>query len=152
MFGPADVVSGILSLGGVLVCAGIAIYYTTTSTTFTTSPSLSSKNEEGSISEELGSIASTFGNFRCNEAAELMVDYLKKNDQHGEIITITYVGGRGYIWSDIRGETISDNGIHVGVKYNGMVYCNVHPFGLPEVAWINDFYGTGTKVVTGSPF
>ena len=69
-----------------------------------------------------------------------------------EIISITFLGGRGYIWSDIKGRTISENGIHMGVVYNGMVYCNVHPFGLPEVAWVNDFYATGTRCVVKIPF
>lgn len=81
-----------------------------------------------------------------------MVDYLTKYSQHGEIITITYIGGRGYIWSDMKGATISDNGIHIGVVYQGMVYCNVHPFGLPENLWIDDFYSTGTRIVTKTPF
>lgn len=54
-------------------------------------------------------------------------------------------GKRGFVWSDIANKTISQNGIHMGVKYNGIVYCNVHPYGLPEALWINDFYGTGNK-------
>lgn len=88
----------------------------------------------------------------CKDAAESMTDYLKKNNQHGSIITITYTNSIGYIWSDIAGATISQNGVHVGVEYNGIVYCNVHPFGLPETLWVNDFYATGEKIVTKIPF
>ena len=61
------------------------------------------------------------------------------------------MGGRGYIWSDIKGKTISENGVHIGVLYNGIVYCNVHPFGLPEIVWTEDFHGTGNKIVTKVP-
>lgn len=44
-----------------------------------------------------------------------------------------------WIWSDIRGMNISENGIHRGVEYNGRVYCNVHPEGLPLEVWKHDF-------------
>lgn len=40
---------------------------------------------------------------------------------------------------------ISENGRHVGIKYNGLVYCNVHPEGLPEQVWLNDFLAIGER-------
>lgn len=42
---------------------------------------------------------------------------------------------------------ISLNGDHVGILYNGMVYCNVHPFGLPQIQWELDFIGVGMEEV-----
>ena len=148
--GPADIVAGTIIIGAVSILAGIATYNTLSTLT---PPSFgSSRIEAAYVSDELESIASSFGNFRCKEAAENLQDYLEKNDLHGEIITISYIGGRGYVWSDTKGYTISNNGIHVGVLYNGLVYCNVHPYGLPESAWINDFYGTGIRIITRIPF
>lgn len=47
---------------------------------------------------------------------------------------------------------ISTNGEHVGVLYNGLVHCNVHPYGLPLVAWLNDFLGSGGCTVTPSKY
>ena len=46
---------------------------------------------------------------------------------------------------------ISENGIHTGVLYNGLVRCNIHPSGLPEREWINDFEGFGMRTVTRMP-
>lgn len=66
-------------------------------------------------------------------------------------VTITFIGGRGYIWSDIKQDVISENGVHVGMLFNGIIYCNVHPFGLPEAIWIEDFHGTGEKIVSKIP-
>lgn len=38
----------------------------------------------------------------------------------------------------------------MGVLYEGYVYCNVHPYGLPKEAWIDDdFHGFGYKRVNG---
>lgn len=54
-----------------------------------------------------------------------------------------------FVYSDIHKRTISINGIHMGVLYEGYVYCNVHPYGLPKEAWIDDFHGFGYKIVNG---
>lgn len=62
---------------------------------------------------------------------------------HGAIVTINYETLPGYVVSDIHGgKVISDNGFHVGVLYEGKIYCNVHPYGLPEQEWVDDFHGT----------
>ena len=84
-------------------------------------------------------------------SAVLMADTLKRKGRKAELITITFIESRGYIWSDIRGATISTNGIHMGLLYKGNVYCNVHPSGLPEIAWIADFHATGKKIVCKTP-
>lgn len=47
--------------------------------------------------------------------------------------------GKGFIWSDIANKAVGNNGFHVGVLYKGKIYCNVHPYGLDEDIWINDF-------------
>jgi len=100
----------------------------------------------------LPGIASKYGNFKCKEAANAMKKELIKRNQHGAVITITFVGGRGYIWSESKQKVISENGIHVGILYKGRVYDNVHPFGLTKQKWINDFSGTGIRNITEIPF
>ena len=39
-----------------------------------------------------------------------------------------------------------------GIEYQGIVYCNVHPFGLPIEEWISDFDAFGFKEVLAMPF
>ena len=101
-----------------------------------------------SVSNGLEDIASSAKEFTCDSTAKAMADYLKKHKQQGYIITITYSGVRDFIWSDMKNKTISYTGVHVGVEYNGIVYCVVHPYGLPEDQWINDFQGTGKRTIT----
>lgn len=43
---------------------------------------------------------------------------------------------------------VSQNGYHVGVLYNDIVYCNIHPYGLPVEIWLNDFIASGYGEVT----
>lgn len=102
-------------------------------------------NKITQTAEGLGRIAGGYGNLRCKEAAKAMQGYLKKRNEHGSIITITFIGGRGYIWSELTSQVISENGVHVEIQYKGFVFCNVHPYGLPKRQWINDFHGTGEK-------
>ena len=77
---------------------------------------------------------------KCQDAVNEMVDYLTKNKQNGSIITLMWdPRDSGYIWSDFAGKAAGDYGLHVGVLYEGRVYCNVHPYGLPKQQWIDDF-------------
>ena len=39
----------------------------------------------------------------------------------------------------------------MGILYEGNIYGNIHPFGLPEMLWIDDFDGTGQRVITRTP-
>ena len=100
---------------------------------------------------QLENIAGHYGNLKCVEADNEMEAYLKKNKKHAYRIELRYISGRGYIYSDTLNAVISYNGFHVGILYRGMVYCNIHPYGLPEVAWLNDFHGTGYRTVTRIP-
>jgi hypothetical protein len=38
------------------------------------------------------------------------------------------------------------------LEYQGIVYCNVHLFGLPIEEWISDFDAFGFKEVLAMPF
>lgn len=146
--GPEDLVAGFVAGVTALTCVGFAVYAVATAPTVT----IKEPEPKQSMVSEIESIAGSYGNFQCKEAANAMVECLKKNKIPGEIITITYYNGIGNIWSDSKQKTISENGLHVGVKYNGLVYCNVHPYGLPESEWLNDFHATGTRIVTRIPF
>ena len=100
------------------------------------------------IARDLGDIAGKYGYNdidedgygKCKVAADEMVEYLKKNKQNGAVINLMWSPrDSGYIWSDYAGKVAGDNGLHVGVLYEGRVYCNVHPYGLPKQQWIDDF-------------
>ncbi|MCL2814618.1 MAG: hypothetical protein FWD23_08465, partial [Oscillospiraceae bacterium] len=78
---------------------------------------------------------------KCTEAANKIKDYLKRHNLHGAIIELEWSPRTNvYIGSLLKGKPASTNGFHVGVLYNGMVYCNIHTSGLAKQTWINDFY------------
>jgi len=56
------------------------------------------------------------------------------------------------VWSIMHEKEISTNGYHVGIEFLGVVYCNVHYYGLLEYDWENDFIGVGEKKVTKTEF
>jgi hypothetical protein len=70
--------------------------------------------------------------------------------QHGEIIEIRGFGGRDFIASgsyDNWRTTITQNGRHVGVNVNGIVFDNIHPNGLPLAEWLRDFDAIGGIII-----
>lgn len=107
-------------------------------------------------SSVIGQIASGFGNRKCIEAAEAIKEKLQENNLHGTIVTLTWemANKNAKVWSYMLNIDVADNPIHVGVCYDGTIYCNMHPYGLPRNAWINDFhYPTDfTKKVVETPF
>lgn len=143
--GVADVVAVGMLIGGVVYCGGQAIRNTLKFDQYNSSI-LSPSTED-----DLSGIARSYGNFMCVDAANAMADYLRKNGKNAEFITISFVGMRSYIWCNSKEKIISENGIHIGILYEGNVYCNIHPFGLPEMLWIDDFEGTGQRIITKTP-
>ena len=129
-----------------------------TATSLVTRGAGTGRDKPQSVASEIGRIASRFGILKCIEAADAITDYLLETDRHGYAIRIQYPCGPhypGFIVSDIyNGEMISTNGVHKGVLYEGNVYCNVHPYGLPEAEWLADFHGFPEymKKVTYIPF
>lgn len=97
--------------------------------------------------EDISEIAEGFNVGECVQAADAIKESLKSKNLHGAIIEIQFTGGKGYIWSESRQMVISINGYHCGVLYNGLVYCNVHPYGLPKEVWISDFWSTGSESI-----
>ena len=106
------------------------------------------------IAGELEDVAGRYGNYKCVEAKDAMVALLNSKNVDYEIISIQYPEGRGFVFSITYGysQNISTNGFHTGVLYDGKVYCNVHPYGLPIGLWLNDFDGFGWCVVTPSKY
>uniref|UniRef100_A0A4Y8PV14 Tox-PL-2 domain-containing protein n=2 Tax=Paenibacillus athensensis TaxID=1967502 RepID=A0A4Y8PV14_9BACL len=57
--------------------------------------------------------------------------FLTKNGLKGEQISVKY-DSNGFIVSDSYGtKAISENGYHTGILYEGKVYDNIHPEGMP---------------------
>ena len=75
---------------------------------------------------------------------------LSKSGKEFQQININFSGGT-YVESLLYGIEVSLNGYHVGILYDGMVYCNIHPYGLPILAWVDDFVGAGSKYVYYGP-
>lgn len=118
--------------------------------------------EDGEVltAEDIGAIAGRYGNLECVEASKAVVEELEKRKQKFEVIEIQYLA-QGIVVSHIREAIfgidneqayISYNGFHVGVLYNDLVYCNVHPYGLPIDIWLNDFFSFGTYTVIPSKY
>jgi len=110
----------------------------------------------GSVTaNELGNIAQGFGLLQCDKAADAMEAHLASRNQRFERVRISFSAG-GNVISFIRERNlgftdyISRNGVHHGVAYNGLIHCNIHPFGLPEAVWVNDFMGSGFVSITPS--
>jgi hypothetical protein len=105
---------------------------------------------------ELGRIAGRFGNLECDDAARAMRDHLIRHNQHGELLILTFPNAHlGWVVSDTFGANrhVSRSGWHHGILYNGLVHCNVHPNGIPEAAWIDDFHASAPpKLLTRVPF
>ena len=137
----ADVLFAILFIG-----ASAYDEYIGTKSSRTTSSHLpaSPSNELSSaaaktVAENLGSIAGKYGNLQCVDAKSAMVEYLLSQNLHGTIIELQFETYPGYVYSNSCSAIISENGFHVGIEYEGIVYCNVHPEGMVESLWISDF-------------
>lgn len=69
-----------------------------------------------------------------DSAGSVVVEY-----RYDTVIELQFSPIPGYVYSNMYDRQIGENGHHVGVEYKGNVYCNVHPPGLPEQTWMNDF-------------
>lgn len=91
----------------------------------------------------LADIGRSFGNLKCDDAARAMKSYLQSRNQRGELLILHFPGAvNGFVIckSYMGGnEAISYTGMHQGIFYQGLVFDNIHPYGLPEQVWINDF-------------
>ena len=105
------------------------------------------------IEEEISETARKYPLLKCVEAANAIRGKLINKRKHGELIILEFkYSNTGGVWSDIKNTTISDNNYHYGILYNGKIYCNVHPNGLLENDWINDFHGLLPRIIHRIPF
>ena len=111
------------------------------------------RNVSKNSAVELPDIAGQYGDLRCVEAKNAMVDYLTKNKKHGNIIKLDFGWRPGIVYSMRYNRKISENGVHWGVEYEEIVYCNIHPYGLPKDLWIADFISANPlQNITEIPF
>ena len=107
------------------------------------------------VAGELEEEARRHGVFKCHEAVNAMVNILvryRQEFEYAEIyfgmtvaeyeasetkVKLTMTRGGGVL---PNGTVIATNGYHVGIQYNGKIYCNVHPEGLPVSDWFSNFY------------
>ncbi len=87
---------------------------------------------------------------QCEQCATHIRVSLQTAGHHGEIIEIRGAGGGDFIVSGSCNNwqtTISQNGRHVGVNVDGVIFDNIHPNGLPLAEWLQDFDASGGIVI-----
>jgi hypothetical protein len=94
--------------------------------------------------------------YRCAEFADDALEYFKKSkkttvEEPKRIIYRSYPGmtvsdaicavpGFGWVgMTGVNGYSVSYGGMHQGVLYNGQVYDNNVPFGVPRTMWENGY-------------
>jgi RHS repeat-associated protein len=94
-------------------------------------------------------IAKKFDNFQCDKCAAAIGKEFKKKGISAEIVelkTAAFNKGGEYIWNDRVQGTISTNGYHVGVLYEGKVYDNIYPEGIEYKDWQQSFDAPSHKL------
>ena len=110
-----------------------------------------------SVESQLQSISRRHSLYQCETNAYKLAKYLENNNEQYEILRLSYQKAYSGIivslmytkdWS--KPYIVAYNGYHYGVLYKGNVYCNVHPYGLPQGKWEQDFYAEGGEKVVES--
>jgi len=101
------------------------------------------------ISDKLTEIANKYEDFQCVEAADEMSAFLKSQGITPQQVQLQFTGAGRHnnVWSETLGRTISYNGYHTGIVYQGKVYDNLFKKGLSYNKWIDDFIGFGQKLI-----
>jgi len=97
----------------------------------------------------LTATAVAYGYGQCVAAAKAKAEELEKLSEPYLFIELAWTGA-GYIVTK-DGRKVASNGYHVGVFYDGKIYCNMYPDGLPAVEWLLSFYGLGQEYVFLGP-
>ena len=98
------------------------------------------RTAEATAADMLERTARRYGYGECEKAAISMRRNLIRRGLNGEVITLTWQpASYGNVWSTIANRSAGDNNLHVWVLSQGRVHCNIHPAGLLEQQWINDF-------------
>ena len=109
-------------------------------------PNVDDKNDQ--VVAGIPEIASKYQVLECQEAANAIKGYLDENGVKNQIVqaesNYQYIMSNDFSWS----EPISINGNHYGVEVDGMVYDNIHPFGILRSQWESDLSGRDTLKFT----
>ena len=90
--------------------------------------------------------AQGFEALRCEECARNILDALHAAGYRGDWVELRGNGGRDFMIClsyDAGQATITNNGRHVGVRVQGVVFDNLHPGGMPYDEWVRDFDAVG---------
>jgi papain fold toxin 2 of polymorphic toxin system len=82
----------------------------------------------------------------CEKCAEKVKKALVAAGHRGKLIEIRGAGGGDFMicLSYKRGQTtITQNGRHMGIQVEEMVFDNLHPKGMPFEKWLKDFDAIG---------
>jgi RHS repeat-associated protein len=114
-----------------------------------------SGSTDGTGSDVARQAAQGFKVGECEQCRDNIMASMKAAGERGEVIKLEKeIHGKEIdtIWSDTLQKPISNNGEHYGVKANGLVYDNIHPNGLPEDKWTDDFHAVTPLTKTTEPF
>ncbi len=89
--------------------------------------------------DEIYEVANKFNILECEECAEAIINVLKKHGVENSKVIEFYSPGNDFIWHDGLGKVISNNGRHVAVEVDGIIYDNIHKNGIPRAEWENLF-------------
>src|ERR1700680_3265297 len=90
--------------------------------------------------------AKGFKVFECEACAQRITQALTADGHGGQRVEIRGAGGRDFIIClsyDGGQATITQNGRHIGVRIDDMVFANLHPDGMPFDLWVKDFDAIG---------
>ena len=94
--------------------------------------------------------AQGFEVFQCLECARSIKNSLVAAGHQGQLIEIRGAGGRDFMIClsyDAGQSTITQNGRHIGVRIDDMVFDNLHAEGMRFEQWIKDFDAIGGVVI-----
>ena len=93
--------------------------------------------------------------FQCVKCAKAIRKALKAEGHHGEWIVLKPKGKREFMVCITYDEntSITQTGIHVGIRVAGKVFDNLHANGLAYEDWVKDFDAHGgVRILSVDPF
>jgi Papain fold toxin 2 len=101
-------------------------------------------NPQPPIARQLRPIITNFPNLECESCARAIRQWLRDNGNTGQLLRLRTSMGEDYIVSQRRlaigdAGSITENGVHYGVKVDGFVFDNRSMDGLPLDQWLADF-------------
>jgi RHS repeat-associated protein len=91
-----------------------------------------------SIENLMAGIASKFAILECVPCAKALVNAAIGNSE-SVVIHSVQANGNQFLWSEIAQKSISNNGYHVGVEIDGLIYDNISSKGISVENWYSQF-------------